>query len=159
MWLAAITVAGCTLDNPAESAPSVSVEFFACAVQPVLARECSFPACHGSPERRFQVLSPGRMRIATEYGIARTQISADDAEAGIHPPLTAVELDFNVQQALGFAVAAGDVEKSQLLKRPLALGAGGTYHGIGGDVFPSAQSPGYETLARWLSGAGAGECP
>lgn len=155
----ALISASCGLDNPPADAPAVTEEYFRCAVEPVLVRECSSPACHGYSERRLRVLAPGRMRIADQYAAARQLITLDDVEEGIQPPLTGNEERFNFLQARGFA--RGPVDDSQLLTRPLATGAGGTVHvsRLGGDVFTSKSDPGYLAIRAWLNGAATADCP
>jgi hypothetical protein len=164
LWVAALCASAlmlthCGLDNPAVAPPEVDEAYFRCAVEPVLVRECSSPACHGYSERRFRVLAPGRMRLAAEYSDARQQITEEDAESGIQPPLTANEQRFNFLQARGFA--RGPVDDSQLLTRPLAVAAGGTVHvaRLGGDVFGSPADPGYAAIRAWLHGATLHDCP
>jgi hypothetical protein len=155
----ALIFAHCGLDNPPTDAPAVTEEYFRCAVEPVLVRECSSPACHGYSERRLRVLAPGRMRMADEYAAARQLITLDDVEEGIQPALTGNEQRFNFLQARGFA--RGPVDESQLLTRPLATAAGGTVHvsRLGGDVFTSKSDPGYVVLRSWLNGATVTSCP
>lgn len=159
--LAVLTLlcAGCGLDNPTVSPPQVSEAYFRCAVEPLMVRECSSPACHGYSERRMRILAPGRMRIASEYTKARQLITVADVEEGIQPPLTPDERRFNFLQARGFA--SGPVYESELLSRPLAVAAHGTVHvaRLGGDVFTSTRDPGYATILAWLTGADLTDCP
>ena len=154
----ALGATACGVDNPPAPLPRPDFEYFVCAVQPVLDRDCSFGGCHGSVDRGMQVLSPSRMRIASEYGFARLGVTDEEVEEGIHPPLTAIELSFNYDQARAFA-AASDDEAPQLLSRPLAVSAGGRYHAPAGDVFSGTEAPGYQVLERWLAGATGEECP
>ena len=91
LWVAALCASAlmlthCGLDNPAVAPPEVDEAYFRCAVEPVLVRECSSPACHGYSERRFRVLAPGRMRLAAEYSDARQQITEEDAESSSSIP-------------------------------------------------------------------------
>lgn len=149
--VAALSQAGCTLEN-AEVAPAhFSAQVFVCDVQPVLARECAFPACHGNTSRRLRVLAPGRMRLAEDYAAARSHMTLEDIEAGIQPPLTPNEVRFNFDQAV--AVSSDPTER-QMLTRPLSRAAGGTTHAsaIGGDVFDSPDAAGYRAIERWLDG-------
>ncbi|PKN56699.1 MAG: hypothetical protein CVU56_14880 [Deltaproteobacteria bacterium HGW-Deltaproteobacteria-14] len=156
---AAVVGGGCAVDNPPEALPEPSFEYFACAVQPVLDRECSNSACHGNVARGLQILSPSRMRIASEYALARLAISEDDVESGIHPPLTGVEVSFNYEQCRGWATAVTPNRPAPLLDKPLAVSAGGVYHTTHGDVFASPDEPGFQAIAAWLRGATAAECP
>ena len=147
-------LSGCVDANTPEPWPIVSPERFACTVQPVLTAQCSAPACHGNPKRRMQVLAPGRMRMIGELQRALLQQSAEDREAGLHPPLTKAELDFNLIQARGM-IRGREGEgwtDIPLLAFPLAVGAGGVYHAPNGDVFASEQDPGFIALSQWAAG-------
>jgi len=155
----AAVVTACAVDNPVEPLPEPSFEYFACAVQPVLDQGCSFPACHGDVNRGLQVLSPSRMRIASEYALARMGISDEQVEEGVHPPLTGVELSFNYEQCRGWAKATSTGRPPALLDKPLAVRAGGIYHTAAGDVFASEDDPGYRAIEAWLRGAGPEACP
>ena len=155
-WLAA----GCGgLDNEPLPLPSPSFDYFVCAVQPILDRECSAPSCHGTPDRGLQLLSPSRMRITAEYDKARADLSDEEIELGMHPALTDAELSFNYEQCRGFAFARSVDDPPQILSRPLALAAGGIYHEKHGDVFPSKTDPRYLTIQRWLFGSTGENCP
>lgn len=156
---AAVVGGGCAVDNPLEPLPQPSFAYFACAVQPVLDRDCSNSACHGNVARGMQVLSPSRMRIASEYALARLAISEDDVESGIHPPLTGVEVAFNYEQSRGWATARSPNRPAPILDMPLAVSAGGIYHTTHGDVFASPDDAGFQVIAAWLRGATEAECP
>jgi hypothetical protein len=161
VWATGLLLTGCDqVQNPVLEPRDLDEAFFSCDVQPVLARECSFPGCHGSTERPFAVYSPGRMRMSAEYGLARRATPAEDIEAGVHPSLTPVERNANYVQAMAFVRPDGSRQASQLLTRPLTVAAGGVYHAPGGDIFQSPSDPGYTTILRWLDGATAAEaCP
>ena len=150
------TLTGCELANPPAPPPALDFATFTCIVEPVLAAECSFPACHGSPDRPFKTLSPGRMRLSDEYVIARELLTAEQVEDGIHPPLTEAEQRFNYAQARSFATEPAS--DSALLSRPLAMAAGGRFHAPNADVFTSTESDGYRAIERWLLGQ-EGSCP
>ncbi len=146
---------GAACDGPINSplAPRPrDLGYFICEVQPVLARQCSFPACHGSPGRALSLVAPGRMRLSDEYPIARLATPSSELAAGTHPPLTAAELRYNYEQAMAFVSPDGDAGRSLLLGKPLAVGAGGLYHAPNADVFESVSAPGYQIIARWLQG-------
>lgn len=149
---------GCAVDNPPQPWAPLQRAAFDCAVQPILARECSMPACHGDSARRFQVLAPGRMRLAAELTAALAQQPKEEREAGHHPPLTQAELAFNFAQARSMVIAGQPSQDCALLNRPLAVSAGGMYHVEGGDVFSSALDLDYVTLQVWIEGAGAEIC-
>ena len=146
----------CELKNPPKPPPPLDFSAFTCMVEPVLAAECSFPACHGSPDRPFKTLAPGRMRLSDEYILARKLLSAEDLEDGIHPPLTEAEQRFNFAQARAFT--SDSAEESPLLFKPLFVDAGGRYHAPNADVFPTRESHGYLAIKQWMEGQ-AGFCP
>lgn len=154
-----VAMGGCAVDNPVEPLPEPSFEYFACAVQPLLDRDCSFSGCHGNVQRGMQVLSPSRMRISSEYAIARMQTSDAEVEEGIHPALTNVELSFNYEQVRGYSRALSAGRPAPILDKPLAVAAGGIYHTAHGDVFASKDADGYKVIEAWLRGATAAECP
>ena len=87
-------------------------------VEPVLQRRCSGSECHG-------------VRVADLY----LTCGSNDAERRWNFELSVRYLD---------EVAAS----SELLRRPLALNAGGVYH-EGGDVFTDTQDPDYRKLLGW----------
>lgn len=119
-------------------------------VYPVLLRDCGFPACHGAPKRFFRVWGPGRVRL-------------DGVETvnGVDRPTTTgpFEVPTLAEQSGTFAFALSmieerDVASSLLLRKPLAVEAGGAGHrgvdGYGRDVYRTTQDSGYVTLARWV---------
>lgn len=155
----AATLASCAIDNEPAPLPNLSRAAFACAIQPILARECSMPACHGNPKRRLQVLAAGRMRLAGEVAKARAMQTAADREAGYYPPLTELEISYNFAQARSMVVAGQPTAECPLLNRPLAVASGGMYHVQGGDIFSSPADAGYLILQAWVQGAGKELCP
>jgi hypothetical protein len=111
-------------------------------VYPVLLRDCGFPACHGASERFFRVWGPGRVRLPREMGLpgAFDQSTLDEQSA---------------THSLSLAMIDSDrPERSLLLRKPLAVEAGGAGHfGVdkyGRDVYRTAQDSGYLALARWV---------
>lgn len=105
----------------------------------------------------MQVLAPGRMRMIGELIRASEAQSTADRDAGLHPPLTKAERDFNLIQARGMVRSNAGWPDPPLLSYPLAIGAGGIYHAPNADVFMSRQDPDYVILAQWA--AGLGGCP
>jgi len=90
-------------------------------VEPILKdKGCGAGSCHGAPQSDFY-------------------ITCGDDE---------VQVAFNFQQARSFVDVAADVEESQLLRVPLAVGGGGGPH-TGGDQLASRQSAEYETIKAW----------
>jgi hypothetical protein len=147
----AAQLAGCVAEPQAEAQwAAVQLDSFVCLVEPVLERECSMPACHGSPARRMPVLAAGRMRIAGELLKAMAAQSPVEREDGMHPALTALEIEANFTAARAM-IEPSNVATSPLLDRPLAVGAGGIFH--------FANAAGYQALLRWAQGAGVEACP
>lgn len=104
----------------------------------VLLRDCAFPACHASQDRFFRVFGPGRAREpGTEFGagIKNTE--------GIFARVSAQEF-----------IDPDNPSQSMLLRKPLAVSAGGMGHGgvdnFGRDVYSSINDDGYRALARWV---------
>ncbi|HIA00562.1 MAG TPA: hypothetical protein EYN66_01390 [Myxococcales bacterium] len=157
--LLTFVLAGCELSVPPAPPPDLDSAYFACSVQPVLARECSFPGCHGNPDRAFQVLAPARMRLSDQYLVARALLTPDELIQKVNPPLTETELAFNLNQSR-FMIRPYDApQDTQLLTRSLSVAAGGIYHAPNGDIFHSKKDEGYRRILAWINGAGAGDCP
>jgi len=101
-----------------------SFDTFKSAVQPILTRHgCTAGSCHGAPQSDFYI----------------TCGESDD------------ELAFNFSQAWSFVNAP--VEDSQILRVPLAAGAGGRGH-TGGDQFSSTSDSEYALIRAWASQIG-----
>ena len=110
-------------------------------VFPVLLRDCGFHTCHGSNERFFRVFGPGRARL-------------DPAARAFDLP-SGDEVALSYQLALSM-VDAGHPQESLLLRKPLAVEAGGAAHlgadGFGRNVYRTVNDSGYLVLARWVLG-------
>lgn len=125
--------------------PTASVESFQSTVYPVLMRDCAFSECHGAPQRFFQVFGPGRTRLVATS-------KTDD-------PPTPEELQVSYARALSMVAVegAGSIDEARLLRKPLAIDAGGVGHlgvdDFGRNVYPNKLSPGYVALQLWASGA------
>lgn len=111
-------------------------------VMPVLARDCSFHACHGARQRFFQVLGPGRPRLSA------LTLDSD--------PLTPDELRFNYERARSM-IDRDDPARSPLFLKPLEPVAGGAGHeGVdlfGRNVYPNKLDPSYLVLQNWVMSA------
>lgn len=111
-------------------------------VYPVLLRDCGFPACHGAPERFFRVYGPGRTRLMNDDGTLPEPFDT----------ATADEQELTFQLALSM-INEHAVGESLLLRKPLAIEAGGYGHlgvdAYGRDVYRTTQDAGYVLLARW----------
>lgn len=112
-------------------------------VYPVLLRDCSFEACHGSSERFFQVYGPGRTRLPP---------IADPLE-----PVSPAELGFSYDRARSM-IDVAKPERSLLLRKPLAASAGGSGHegadSLGRNVYQTKLDPGYVAIAAWVLSQG-----
>lgn len=108
-------------------------------VYPVLMRDCGFHACHGSEERAFRIYGPGRARLT------------DDVRS--LEALTGDEISLSFSIALSM-IDAEHPEQSFLLKKPLALEAGGYAHGgiddFGRNVYRTKDDEGYKVIERWV---------
>jgi hypothetical protein len=109
---------GVPIDLDAEPADAESFRRFVDEVQPVLVERCAGSRCHGSR-------------------IADLQLSCGQDER---------------EQRWNYAVSIRHLNEqavqSELLRRPLAVAAGGVYH-EGGDVFADTEEPDYRVIRRW----------
>ena len=119
-----------------------SLNDFTAFVIPVLLRDCGFQACHGSQERFFRVYGPGR-----------TRHDPSTPEVGPEAGLTGFERDYSYQLALGM-IDREDPARSPLLRKPLAVEAGGSGHeGVdkyGRNVYRTPDDEGYLQIAQWV---------
>lgn len=134
-----LLLGGCAPDYKDQLAlPEPDVERFADEVYPILLRDCGMSECHGSSERFFQVLGPGRSRLSSMTGPLE--------------PVTAQELSFSYDRAR--SMLAQPLEP--LLRKPLERAAGGAHHegvdAFGRNVYASKDDPGYAAIARWARG-------
>ena len=111
-------------------------------VHPVLLRDCGFPACHGSPQRFFRVWGPGRARLPGE---------TSTPEPFDLP--TGDELSASYSLALSF-IDGADLGNSDLLRKPLAIEAGGTSHdgidAFGRNIYRTQADSGFVSLTAWV---------
>jgi hypothetical protein len=111
-------------------------------VYPVLLRDCAFPTCHGGPQRFFRVWGPGRVRLP---GMKGTPGAVD------LPTVDEISASYSLALSM---IDNSDPAHSALLRKPLAVAAGGAGHrGVdkhGRDVYRTKQDSGYVTLARWV---------
>src|SRR5262245_53955243 len=138
-------VVGCAaVDNaPApDPAAKLSEMVFRCKVEPILARQCSYNACHGNPGSALRIYSPGKLR-ATQAG------TIDDAIA----PLTDAEHHANFESASGFSFDT-PTDDNLLLRKPLPATSGGFAH-KGGAIYVDANDSQYVAIRAWLTGTGA----
>ena len=146
--LCAAPLVGCTVveNAPAPDAiAQLSEPVFRCSVEPVLARDCSYVACHGNAETALRVYTPGKLR-------AQTPKNLDDATR----PLTDAEHHGNYLSAVAFSFGGVPPGDNWLIRKTIAPADGGYEH-LGGVIFPSADDPGSKAIRAWLSGTGS--CP
>ena len=142
---ALVVAAACAQGNPAVDAELLDEPAFRCQVEPVLARRCAFPACHGDRQRPFRLYAPNRLR----FGLPADALAA---------PLTAEEHAANYQVAAGFASPSAGYDEPLLVAKPLSERLGGATHGGAemcgdADVFESASDPELALLRAWIAGA------
>ena len=107
-------------------------------VQPALAYGCASPSCHGSADRPLQL-----------YAVHQHRLNPDDVWADA--PLTNAELYLNFHRACGFLLDLERPADCELVRKPLAIAAGGQRHG-GGDQFNDTDNPDYRAILDWISG-------
>jgi hypothetical protein len=124
--------------------PQRSFPQFQSEVFPVLLRDCAFSTCHGSPQRFFRVWGPGRARLnpmSREFD----RLTADEAAS-------------NLQLALSM-IDTRNPSRSLLLRKPLAVEAGGSAHRgadkFGRNVYRTVNDAGYLAISRWIFAATA----
>lgn len=137
--LALCSLNACGGDSPELALAQPDFPSFEANVYPVLLRDCSFVACHGSSERFFQVFGPGRARL--------------DPMMPLMEPPTPAEVMHSYNRALSM-IDARDPSKSMILRKPLTLAAGGAGHeGVDSwmrAVYVSRLDPGYVALEAWV---------
>jgi predicted small lipoprotein YifL len=139
---ATLTLCACGSRGAPFQLPDADTRLFFEQAYPVLLTDCGFPACHGTPERFFVVYGPGRTRL--------------DPATDIMAEVTAEELALSYTRARSLLVAPGGPSQSLLLRKPLAVSAGGAVHAgndpWGNAVIPNKRDARYETLFFWASG-------
>ena len=146
--IACALVAGCSAPVSDAEPPAPDRCAFERDVYPVLARDCGFPACHGDPDRFFQVFAPGRTRL--------------DPAHGPFTPATVEEIDRTFDRARAMLAMSSEPAQSLLLRKPLEESSGGAAHmgvdAYGRNVYASPDAPGYQAIAAWARGE-SGACP
>jgi hypothetical protein len=152
----ALVITGCADEQPKPVAARRAFAPFAGEVYDVLLRDCGFPSCHGAPERFFRVYGPGRVRLPGDDGVLPEPFDTPTVD----------EQSLTFQLALSM-IKENELGDSPLLRKPLAVEAGGYGHlgidGYGRDVYRTTQDIGYVKIARWvyspppmMAGAAAG---
>ena len=134
-----------TVSNETAPEPSAALSepVFRCNVEPILARQCSYNACHGNAGSALRVYTPGKLRAAV----------AADIDAAI-APLTEAEHHANFESASGFSFGLESVDDNLLLRKPLPPREGGFAH-KGGAIFNGKTDAEYMVILTWLDGRGA----
>ncbi len=101
-----------------EPADRALFERFVSEVQPLLATRCAGSGCHGA------------------------------ALADLHLACGEDEAERRWNYFISLQHLTDPAERSELLRRPLAIARGGAFHG-GGDTFATADDPGYAALLGW----------
>jgi len=129
---------GCEDSKAGWSVPDREFQGFSDAY-PVLMRDCGFHTCHGSEDRQFRIYGPGRARLD------------DDTRA--YDAVTGDEISLSFGLALSM-IDPEHPERSPLLRKPLALEAGGAPHDgvdeFGRNIYRTVNDEGYLTIARWV---------
>jgi hypothetical protein len=135
-------ICACSSADSKPTAVKRDFKLFQREVYPVLLRDCGFPACHGAKERFFRVWGPGRSRLPTDKGLPE----AFDLPTGD-------ELSASYGLALSM-IDGGQPSRSLLLRKPLAVAAGGAGHlgvdAYGRDIYRTAEDSGFLAIARWV---------
>jgi hypothetical protein len=137
--LLALALMGCGEDPGPLQIATPDRALFEAQVYPVLLRDCGFHACHGTTERFFQVLGSGRGRLLP------TTMALDSA--------TPEEIAHTYERARSM-IDTKSPDLSLLLRKPLAVEAGGTGHEgtdeLGRNVYQTQMDPNYLVLAGWV---------
>jgi hypothetical protein len=149
LLVATAAVASCTdvTNGPADDpAAGLDENVFHCKVEPILARDCSYGACHGIDGAALRVYRPGLLRATTP----------DTMDQAI-TPLTTAERHANFLAAAGFSFGGIAPEDNFLLRKPLPRAEGGYEHAGGAIYVGGTGDARYQTIHDWL--AGKGTCP
>jgi hypothetical protein len=130
---------GCVVESAEPRVASPDGQRFVAEVYPLLLRDCGFPACHGATDRFFSVYGPGRTRLTTMAD------PGDDA--------TEQEIQHSYDRARSM-VDLKTPGRSLLLRKPLAVEAGGAGHkgedSLRRNVYQSTAEPGFALLRAWV---------
>lgn len=137
----AIVLAGCVSAEGELQIPDADPAVFRSTVYPVLLADCGYPACHGDPARFFRIFGPGRTRL--------------DPATEPYAPATAAELAESYARTRSMLVSPDGVARSPLLRKPLAVAAGGASHGgddvWGQPIYRSKQDARFAALFFWAT--------
>jgi hypothetical protein len=153
---------GTTAQKPVEMAvlPALDVDYYECAIEPILNRTCSMMGCHGSDKRGLRNYSRGRFRNVAESvvnpcpggGMTPLDQCLGSIECGCwQSPHTATEWQRNYDSARGMALdidgsVLADMTNSELIQQPFEEG-GKAHAGI--KQYKMAD-PEYGKFIAWL---------
>lgn len=133
--------AGCAPAPEPLVIPAADPAQFRDEVYPILLGDCGFPACHGSRDRFFAVFGPGRARLS--------------ANTAPYDGATPDELAESYSRARSMLLSPDGVRRSPLLRKPLAIAAGGAGHGgedaWGANVYASKRDPHFTAVFFWAT--------
>jgi hypothetical protein len=137
--LALVALAACEPEQAPLALPAPDQASFETSAYPVLLADCGFPACHGSHERFLALFGPGRQRLSPD--------------SLAYDPPTPEELALSFTRASSMLVSEEGVRRAPLLRKPLAVEAGGSGHEgddpWGRAIYTTKQDPRYEALFFW----------
>jgi hypothetical protein len=142
----ALWVAACANDSTSWDTLDRDPSVFVAEVYPVLLGDCGFPACHGDPARPLWIVGPGRTRLRPE--------------TPPFAPATAEELATTYTRTVSMLAGPDAPSQSWLLRKPLAVRAGGASHAgdddFGRPIYASKDDPRWQALFFWVT---AGDAP
>ncbi len=149
--MALVVSAACTgIANQPATDPSTTLNetVFKCSVEPVLAKYCSYNACHGiegfnGMGAALRVYTPGKLRQNKPSNLTDLTAAVTDAEHHA-----------NFLSASGFSFGLTSVDDNFLLRKPLPSALGGYEH-KGGAIYADTNDPSYVAIRAWLTGQGA----
>lgn len=143
LLVAALATLGCDDEAPRRTLPDVDPATFRDVVYPILLADCAFPACHGDVRRPFHLFGPGRTRLLPE--------------TLAYDPATPEELATSFERARSMLLGPDGVRRAPLLRKPLAVAAGGAGHEgddpWGASPFATKQDPRFEAIFFWATAA------
>jgi hypothetical protein len=138
-------LAACASTSGDLEIPDADPETFRTTVYPILLADCSFAACHGASERFFRIYGPGRTRL--------------DPETDPYAPATPEELAESFTRTRSMLLSPDGVRRSPLLRKPLAVEAGGASHGgddaWGANIYAGKTDPRFQALFFWATAGAA----
>lgn len=124
--------------DPNQDPPNLDYEIFKSQVNPVLGKQCAASNCHGSPANSLH-LTCGQGVAQVRWNYFATQ----DYVTTLPPSCLTGNVSVEEEKNCRAAAAYGEI-----LRRPLSVSAGGTYH-EGGAIFSSTSDPGYQGVLNW----------